>query len=497
MEGKHELSISITNNCVSCVKKPAEDAVRRAFVKMAHVAFTALRYLDEMNKSGKTLLVVGLLAGTTAVGYAQLRSYNFNDLVASPLNQTFLQTIAIVEQYGLKPADRTQLFEGAIKGALSTLNDPYTRYITPREAARDAEDRQGEFFGIGVTFVANDLQKGTGGKIEAVYRGLPADRSGVQVGDVFRKIDGKDVTTIPFGDIRDLVRGKENSDVKIEFGRGSGTYEVTIRRARVQVASVQSAVLSSGVGYVALNQFDNERILTQFPAVFADFKSKGIDKVVFDLRGNPGGYLDIACPVADLFLSSGDILQVRGRDGVREQVQSCDNNAQASRSNSDYTGKLVVLVDGGSASASEIVAGALQDAGRATIVGEKTFGKGVVQSVQPLANGGRLAVTFEEWLTPKGRSIQEQGITPDVVVSDTTRPQFVTYDGTGAKPGEKVTLTIGGRTLEATANEKGEFTFSDTPQRSSRSNVNNDGQALVDPAKDAQLAKAIEILNQR
>ncbi|PYE48975.1 S41 family peptidase [Deinococcus yavapaiensis] len=450
-----------------------------------------------MNKTGKTLLAIGLLIGTTAVGYAQFRSYSQSDLAASPLNQTLLQTIAIVEQLGLKPADRTQLFEGAIKGALATLNDPYTRYITPREAARDTEDRQGEFFGIGVTFIANDLQKGTGGTIEAVYRGLPADRAGVQVGDVFRKIDGKDVTAIPFNDLRDLVRGKEGSDVKIEFGRGSGTYEATIRRARVQVASVQSAVLPDNVGYVAINQFDNERILTEFPAVFADFKRRNIDKVVFDLRGNPGGYLDIACPVADLFLSSGDILQVRGRGGVREKVQSCDDNAQASPSPNDYTGKLAVLVDGGSASASEIVAGALQDAGRATIIGEKTYGKGVVQSVQPLANGGHLAVTFEEWLTPKGRSIQGQGIKPDVVVADTTRPRFVTYEGTGAKPGEKVRLSVGGRTLVATADDKGKFTFSDTPQRSARSNVNNDGQALVDPAKDAQLAKAVEILKGR
>ncbi|AFZ65886.1 C-terminal processing peptidase [Deinococcus peraridilitoris DSM 19664] len=437
------------------------------------------------------LIVAGALAATTAVGYAQLRTYTPAEVLGTPTGQTLLQALTVVDQIALKPVEREKLLEGAIKGMLATFEDPYTRYVAPVEAARDAEDQQGEFFGIGVTFVAADAN-GNGGRIEGVYKGGAAEKAGVRPGDVFLKIDGQDVSKIPQNEIVGKVRGKEGVPVKITFGRGEGSYEVTMTRARVTIVSVQSTVLPGNVGYVALNDFSNLKVLQQFPQVFADFKAKGIDKVVFDLRDNPGGNLCVSTAVVDQFLSSGDIMKVRMRGGEAGSVE-CPGAGKASNQATDYKGKLVVLTNGGSASASEITAGALQDAGRAQIVGEKTFGKGVVQVVQPLVNGGRAHITFEEWLTPKGRSINKEGIKPNVQVADTRYPKIVTYSGTGVQPGQKVTVTIGERKLETTADAEGKFTFAESPKP--RVVPAGDGQAIVDLKTDAQLAKALEVIN--
>ncbi|WP_027482659.1 S41 family peptidase [Deinococcus pimensis] len=444
-----------------------------------------------MKQGSKALLVAGALAATTAVAYAQLRSYDVSDLLKSQTGTSFLQALTLAEQIALKSEDRDKLLEGAIKGMLGTFDDPYTRYVPPTQAARDNQDQEGEFFGIGVTFTSADTTKGTGGKIEAVYKGRPADLAGVQPGDVFLKIDGDDVTNTPQDDLVGKIRGKENTNVKITFGRGKGSYEVTLKRSRIEIVSVETSVLPGNIGYVALNDFSNTKVLQQFPKAIADFKAKGIQKVIFDLRGNPGGNLCIATAVADQFLTGGDILKVRERGGKAGDI-GCPGDGKAAAQATDYKGKLAVLIDGGSASASEIVAGALQDSGRATLVGAKSFGKGIVQAVYPLQNGGKANITFEEWLTPKGRSIHKQGVTPDVKVEDSRAPKIVTFEGTGAKAGEKITVNVGGRSVTATADADGKFTFTDTPKARPRT---NDGNAVVDPKTDAQLARAIEVVN--
>ena len=444
-----------------------------------------------VKSSNKTLLVVGALTATGAVAYAQYGTYNTNDVLRTPTGQTLLQALTIAEQLALKPVERDKLLEGAIKGMLATFDDPYTRYITPKEASRESEDRQGEFYGIGVTFVAN-TPDGNGGRIEGIFKGGAAERAGVRVGDIFLKIDGEDVTKVSQNDIVAKIRGKEGTPVRITFGRGQGTYEATMTRAKVTIVSVQKAMLPGNIGYVALNDFSNLKVMQQFPQVLADYKAQGVQKIVLDLRDNPGGDLCIATAIVDQFLSGGDILKVRMREGKPGRIQ-CPGDGKASEQASDYKGKLVVLVNGNSASASEITAGALQDAERATIVGEKTFGKGVVQVVQPLVNGGRANITFEEWLTPKGRSIHKQGIEPDVKVADTRYPKTVSYSGTGVQPGQKVTLTVNGKKLEATADAEGKFTFAEPPKP--RTVSAGDGQATLDVKSDAQLAKAIEVLN--
>ncbi|WP_345464997.1 S41 family peptidase [Deinococcus carri] len=437
-----------------------------------------------MNRK-RMMLVAGALAATAAVGYAQLGGYTQADLTKTDTGRTLLQVIGALDRYYLYPVDNEKLLRGAINGAIGSLNDEFTYYSEPANSAIDNQNLSGEFGGIGVTLVAANAD-GTGGKIDNVYKGGAAANAGVQIGDVFVKIGDQDVLTSKLDEIVRLVRGKEGTTVNVTFARDGKPYTVKMERRKVTIVSVEETMLPGNVGYIALNTFYNEKASEQFRAAVAGMEKRGVQKLILDLRDNGGGLLNAGVDVADQFLQSGNIVSLRDRSGKTEVY------GKATRSPGDYTGKLIVLVNKNSASASEVVSGALQDTKRATIVGEQTFGKGVAQIPLDTVDGGKVAIVANEWLTPNGRQIHKKGITPDVVVKDTRYTVPLNFTGGGAQPNAKVTITVDGKPVTVTADKDGKFTYAGEVKRPTRSATQ--GEAVVDVQGDAILKKALEVL---
>ena len=439
-----------------------------------------------MNNTNKLWIVAGALAATTAVGYAQFRTQDTSGALSSKTGQAFLQALGDLQQDYLKPVDRDKLLQGAIKGMAGSLNDKFVYYFPPEDAGMQDEDLKGEFFGIGA-LIGSAGTDGNGAQIQGVYKDQPAARAGLQAGDKILKVNGEDVSQLNFQKVVSKIRGPNGTVVKLELGRGNSTYTANITRSPITIVSVETATLPGNVGYVALNTFANEKVFQQFSDAVNAFEKKGVTKLVLDLRDNGGGLLNAGIFVADKFLQQGPIVSLRARDQKPEVVGSAKKQAD------DYTGKLVVLINANSASASEIVAGALQDYNRATVVGEKSFGKGVAQSIDKLPDGSQLWIVSNEWLTPKGRGIQDKGIVPDVKVADTRYPTPISLSGLGLTPNQKVTVTLGGRTLDLNADKDGKLSFTETPKRPPTSGVQ--GEAVVNPKTDAELARALDILN--
>jgi len=437
-------------------------------------------------KRTKTLLVTALV-GLPLVASAQFFN-NFTDLSAdvleTPAGRALLQVYGALNSGYLNEVEDTNLLEGAITGMLESLEDPYTSYVNPEQAAQEVENRSGSFEGIGAVLQARNQNDGTIVEVINVYRDSPADRAGVRVGDIFVEIDGEDVRDATTDEIVSRVRGPAGTEVRLGLRRPGHPQPVrlSVTRGSIDIIDVESTVLPQNVGYVSISSFANERVFEQLDKALNSLQERGVSSLILDLRNNGGGLLDQGIRVADEFLKEGDIVFQRAR-GVTQRLAEADPAA--------FDWPMVVLVNRNSASASEIVAGALQDNGRATVVGEKTFGKGVGQSVISLPNGGQLVYLSFEWLTPDRESINEKGITPDVVVDDTLVPEVLALEGQGAKPGQKIEILVDGKKLgNAQIDAEGEFTFVqpfDLPQDSAVQ-----GEALVNLASDPALQAAFD-----
>ena len=308
--------------------------------------------------------------------------------------------------YGALPSMQ-QVTYAAIRGMLSTLGDDYTAFLEPEVAAVIQEDATGEFEGIGA-FVDVDEE----GKIVLVgiFEEGPAEQAGLLKGDRVLEVDGVSVVGRTLYEAIGLIRGPAGSVVTllVERAETAAPFEVTVTRARLEIAITESEMRNDGIGYIRLYEF-SAPASQRMQAGLRELLSQEPRAIIFDLRGNPGGWLDQAVEVTDLFLDDGVILYERWSDG-KEQVFEARPGDVAEEV------PLVVLVDGGSASASEIVAGALQDQERATLIGEHTFGKGSVQRPFTLSDGSELRVTAASWFTPDERAIHGQGLLPDIEV---------------------------------------------------------------------------------
>lgn len=306
-----------------------------------------------------------------------------------------------------------EMRDAIIAGSLETLDDNYTRYVSPDVAERMRQDQQGAVEGIGAFVIENDE-----GLFEIVrpIDGQPADLAGVRAGDVLIEVNGESVLDLTFDEVILMVRGPQGTSVNLKFLREGEEepVEFTIVRTRFEVPVVESEILPSEmtggatIGYIHLTEFNRnaeERLLEALD----ELTTQGITGLVFDLRDNPGGFLDQSIAVADAFLPEGVALFERNIRGLDETFLTRDGDIAEAI-------PLVVLVNSGSASASEIVAGAIQDRSRAILVGETTFGKGSVQQVHPLSDGSELRVTIARWYTPNNNSIDGEGIIPDIAV---------------------------------------------------------------------------------
>ncbi len=299
-----------------------------------------------------------------------------------------------------QPIDQEAAVQGAIDGLLATLGDPYTRYLPPASEAAARSEMEGELEGIGVVVEEID------GAITIVspFEGSPAEAAGLQTGDIIRAADGVEVTGIGLNAAAELIRGPAGSSVHLVIEREGATFSVDVTRAVIEVPSVRGEMLEEGVAYVRLSRFTN-RTTEELQAILEDLQGQNPAGLILDLRGNPGGGLTAAVEVADEFLDEGVVLVERFGDG-QDRVYRSDNSGAA------QDGPMVVLIDEGSASASEVLAGALRDRGRATLIGSTSFGKGTVQTWHALSNGGGVRITIARWLTPDGHWVDEGGLEP-------------------------------------------------------------------------------------
>ncbi len=325
-----------------------------------------------------------------------------------PLNElrTFAEVLERIRAAYVEPVDDATLLDNAIRGMLEGL-DPHSAYLEP-EAFRGLQDStSGQFGGLGIEVGQED------GFIKVIspIDDTPAARAGIEAGDLIVKIDDQPVKGMSLMDAIEKMRGPAGTSVVLTLVRDAGRpFDIELKRAVVKVASLRTESLEDGYVYMRITQFQNNTG-DELRRSLGNLNAKGALKgVVLDLRNNPGGVLQSAVEVADSFLDDGLIVYTKGR------LSNAEMRFNATRNNPGGSVPLVVLINGGSASASEIVAGALQDHGRAVIMGTDSFGKGSVQTVLPLNNDRALKLTTALYYTPNGRSIQAQGIVPDIRV---------------------------------------------------------------------------------
>ena len=361
-----------------------------------------------------TVLITGMVLGLVlALGqgvWAERESLNGLPLPLDEL-KAFTQVFSKIKSDYVEPVDDRKLLKGAIRGMLSSL-DPHSSYL-------DAEDYKdlrigttGEFGGLGIEVGMEDSFV----KVISPIDDTPAQRAGVMAGDLIIRLDDTPVKGLSLSDAVKIMRGKPGSDILLTIVREGeeGPIKITITRAVIKVKSVKHKTLDKGYGYLRITQFQartGENLLDAISALKKE-NDNDLKGVILDLRNNPGGVLSAAVAVSDAFLTDGMIVYTKGRQ------ENSQLKFKATPSDMLKGKPVIVLVNGGSASASEIVAGALQDHKRAIIMGKRTFGKGSVQTIMPMGLDTALKITTARYYTPSGRSIQAEGIEPDITLED-------------------------------------------------------------------------------
>lgn len=314
-----------------------------------------------------------------------------------------------INQYFWKEVDEDVLEESALKGLVLGLSDKYSTYYTPEEYEAVLENIKGVYCGIGATM----RQKGSDGafQIVNVFRDSPAEKAGLKENDIVEKVNGESVDGLTLNELTGKVKGEEGTKVTLTILRDKKTFSTEVERKELKTISVDYKMVSSKIGYIDISEFDDETP-KQFEEALQKLQEKGAKAFVFDVRNNGGGALTSVTAMLDQLLPEGLILSVRDKNGTQEEYSSSDST--------HVDMPFAVLINGGSASASEVFAGSLQDRGEAILIGEKSFGKGIVQSIFSLkqaAGGGAIKLTTAEYFLPSGRSIHGVGLTPDIAIS--------------------------------------------------------------------------------
>lgn len=309
---------------------------------------------------------------------------------------------AALQKYYDGTLDANKALDGLKSGLASATDDPYTEYFNNEESKAFEEELSGSFEGIGA-----ELGKTDGNiAIIAPIAGSPAEKAGVRPGDIIVYINDTLASDLTITEAVKLIRGKAGTDVKLTLSRDGQKVEVTITRATIDIPSVTWEIKEGNIGLLKISRFSDDTVALAKQAA-NEFKEKSVKGIVLDLRSNPGGLLDAAVQLSSLWLKKNETVLVEKRGGKIEKTYKADGNNILSGI------KTVVLINGGSASASEITAGALHDNGVATLLGEKSYGKGSVQQILTLDGGGSLKVTIARWFTPKDKNIDKEGITPE------------------------------------------------------------------------------------
>lgn len=352
-------------------------------------------------------VATGVILTVLAGGGIKAVQYCRSDEILSDLAFTqkikYLENMIDEEYLGEISTDKLE--EGVYAGLIYGLGDVYSRYYTKDEYEQESVTTEGSYVGIGVA-----MQKYTAGGVQIVecYKGSTAEEAGVKVDDVITAINGEDITDTELQDVVSMIKDNEDKDVVLTVQRkGEDTQEITVKVSNVELPSIFGEMLDENTGYIQITEFKGVTV-EQYEEVFADLKEQGMERLVVDLRDNPGGLLNVVCDILRDILPEGLIVYTEDKNGNRSE-ETCDGKNPLDM-------PLAVLVNGNSASASEIFAGAVKDYGLGTIVGTTTYGKGVVQSIRQLSDGSAVKLTIANYYTPKGNSINKTGIRPDVEV---------------------------------------------------------------------------------
>lgn len=370
-----------------------------------------------MKRLGKFILSLCLVAGIGFAGFMLGTNMDTGSGSSSRSNQLISDMVSLKELLDrnfLFDVDEDKLYEGSLKGMFANLGDPYTAYYPKEEFAKLIENLDGRYKGIGISM--SNSKEGLI-KVIQVFDGSPAQEVGLKSGDFIKSIEGKEFAGNQLEEAVALIRGKDGSKVNMKILRVSEDnpkgeeIDVEVERRDVKVDTVKSQTLNLKgikIGYLRLTAFDDVT-WEDFKDQYAKLKNEGVQGLVLDLRNNPGGALDVCLNIADTFLDEGVVVTTEDKDG----------NVVSEKSDAEYDDiPMVTLINENSASASEILAGALKDRGRAKIVGEKSFGKGVVQKIFPLDNGAGAKITISEYKTPNGEKINKVGVKPDIEVEN-------------------------------------------------------------------------------
>lgn len=363
---------------------------------------------------GLFLLMLGFGLGSL---FQSLQSSNGAAKAGNGIYSTWekLDTEAIAEKlqllnteigkYYLEDVDNADLEKGVYKGMLSGLGDPYSQYYTADEYNQIMESTSGSYRGIGATLSQN--QEDGSCRVVNTFANSPAAEGGLLEGDIICKVDDVEVTGMDLSQVVSYIKGEEGTQVTLTVLRDGREREIILVRRTIEISTVAYEMKENRIGYIALSEFD-EVSTKQFRAALQDLESQGMKGLVVDLRDNPGGMLAVVVEILDMFLPEGTVVYTEDKYGDRQEYTAS--------ANVETEAPLAVLINGNSASASEIFAGAIKDYERGTLVGTTTYGKGIVQRVMGLGDGSAIKLTVAAYYTPKGNNIHGKGIEPDVEV---------------------------------------------------------------------------------
>lgn len=356
--------------------------------------------------SGIVIAIIVISIQTWAVPNGGSKN-NLNEATETKVLNKVEKLEDYIKNYYLEEYDEGDFANGIYKGLVSSLGDPYSTYYTGEEYQKLLEMTSGKYCGIGAT-VSQDYKTGIITIVEP-FENSPAAKGGLKPGDIISKVAGKEVTGKDISEVVSNMKGEEGTDVSLEIIRSGKTepFEVKLVRANIEVTSIKSELLEDSIGYIRVTEFEDNTD-EQFNEKLAELEKKNIKGLIIDLRNNGGGSLDTVVRMLDRILPEGMIVYTKDKNGEGMEFKSSDKE--------QIKIPLTVLINGNSASASEIFAGAVQDYKLGTLVGTTSFGKGIVQSVLPLNDGSAIKLTTSKYYTPKGRNIQGKGIDPDIEI---------------------------------------------------------------------------------
>lgn len=355
------------------------------------------------------IIVTSLVTAFTTYQYLSNNGISYskvNTTSLEGLEYTLSQFRSELEKKYIGEINDEELIEGAVKGYVDALGDPYTTYYTKKEMKTIMEETNGNFVGIGV-YMTKDLEKNAILIIKPIENS-PAEKAGILPGDLITKVDDVEYTGDKLEEASNKIRGEEGTKVKLEIYRNGATKTFELTRTKVVVSHVTTKVLNNDIGYIAISDFEGE-CASEFETKYKQLEKQGIKKLIIDIRNNGGGIVDEALKIANMLVDKDSTLLITKDKSDKEEVTKATEKPIINI-------PTVVLVNEYSASASEILAGALKDNGKATLVGTKTYGKGIIQELHQLSDGSGLKITVSEYYTPNHNAIHKIGITPDVEV---------------------------------------------------------------------------------